>query len=266
MIAEELYGDEIFTQSLGSEADRLRAIADTYDHVSRRQIRQLRLPPTSRCLDAGAGSGSIADWLARTFPAGHVTAADRDTRMLEAVARGRDNLHAVQGDLSADFLDPTHRFDLVHARFLLMHLRERDAVLQRLADLVEPGGWIMVSDSVDLTTPALLDTPYGQVMNTMWTVLHTTIGTDITRVTTTPALLAGHGFTDLSVEVHLPSADRHSPVARFWHLTWEQMRERLLATGALDAATLDRALADLGADGFARLSPGMITTRARRPA
>jgi 2-polyprenyl-3-methyl-5-hydroxy-6-metoxy-1,4-benzoquinol methylase len=262
----ERYGDDVFSQSRHDETDRLGAICDTYDPVSRQRIRALGLPANARCLDVGAGPGSISAWLADEFPDGEVTAADRDARLLVPLSRRHPNMTAVEVDFSApEAADGLGVFDLVHVRFVLMHLRDRLDVLGRLAALVAPGGWIVISDSVDLTTATAAHAPYRQVMAAMWTLLQETIGTDITSVQHTPALLREAGYSDVGVEVYLPSADHRAPVARFWRLTWAQLKDRMLDRELVDPRTFDLALRALSDPRFTDLSPGMITTYGRRP-
>ncbi|TQN30490.1 methyltransferase family protein [Haloactinospora alba] len=260
----ERYGSWIFTQSHSDEADRLRAIAATYNRFSRGQIRTLGLGEDPRCLDVGAGPGSIAAWLATEFPRGEIVAADRDASMLVPLADSCSNLEAVETDVSDDTaLHGMERFDLVHARFVLMHLRDRLRVLDTLGELVSPGGWLLLGDSIDLTTEELSHTAYGKTMNAMWEVLHANIGTDISWVSSTPSLLRSRGFVDIGSEAYLPSADHRPPVSRFWKLTWQQLRDRLITSGRVDAATVERALAQLDDPDFTAVSPGMLNTRGR---
>jgi ubiquinone/menaquinone biosynthesis C-methylase UbiE len=79
---------------------------------------------SAHCLDAGAGTGSLAAALAeRVGPTGSVTALDSDTRFLAPLEPER--LVVVESDLTEGNL-PVDRFDLVHARLVLEHLPERD--------------------------------------------------------------------------------------------------------------------------------------------
>jgi hypothetical protein len=102
-------------------------------------------------------------------------------------------------------------------------------------------------------------------MAAMWTVLHETIGTDISSVRNTPALLREAGCVDVGVEVYLPSTDHLAPVARFWELTWSQLKDRMIERDLVDAGTFELALRALSDPQFTDLSPGMITTYGRRP-
>lgn len=139
-----------------AERDRLNSLTGLYDDTTMRLVEALDLPTGARCADVGAGTGSIAVRLAELVrPAGHVLATDTDTRFLDPLAD--DTIDVVQADVTASPLTPG-AFDLVHARLLLEHLPDRDAVLATLAAALAPGGWLVVEDldwaSADVVDPA----------------------------------------------------------------------------------------------------------------
>jgi SAM-dependent methyltransferase len=101
-----------------------------------------------RCLEVGGGGGSIAAWLCeRVGEQGRVVATDVEPRFLRLL--DRSNLEVLEHDIVSDDLPGT--FDLVHAREVLCHLPEREAVLAKLVRAVRPGGWILIED-VDVST------------------------------------------------------------------------------------------------------------------
>jgi SAM-dependent methyltransferase len=113
----------------------------SHDPGSFRRAAALGVGPGSRCLDAGAGAGSFARWLAdRT---GDVLAVDIDVRLVEEIAA--PGLEVRRHDLAHDEL-PRGEFDFVHTRLVLIHVPERDAVLRRLADALRPGGVLLVEE------------------------------------------------------------------------------------------------------------------------
>ena len=102
-----------------------------------------------RCLEVGAGGGSIATWLSeRVRPCGLVVATDIETRFLEPLRSA--NLEVRRHDASREDLEE-EAFDLVHARHVLAHVPEREAALRKMAAAVRPGGWIL-SEEPDVTT------------------------------------------------------------------------------------------------------------------
>jgi len=48
-------------------------------------------------------------------------------------------------DITCDAIG-TDLFDLVHARAVLQHLAQREAILEKMIAAAKPGGWIVVSD------------------------------------------------------------------------------------------------------------------------
>src|SRR3954467_1252913 len=82
-----------------AERDRLDSLTSLYDPGTLRLCERLGLAAGWHCLDAGAGTGSLAAALAeRVGPAGHVTALDADTRFLAPLASER--LSVVEADLT----------------------------------------------------------------------------------------------------------------------------------------------------------------------
>ncbi|MCD0483751.1 methyltransferase domain-containing protein [Streptacidiphilus sp. ASG 303] len=255
------YGRDLFPPDRTGEAARIDHGAEAYDAVTRARLLALGAGPGLRCLDVGAGTGTVAAWLAEEAGA-EVLALDRDVRFLPAPPGGR--LRTLAADLTDPGLDPG-RFDLVHARFVLMHLPGRDEVLARLAGWLAPGGWLVVGDAVDLTTAGSPNAAYRRAMGAMWEALRETIGTDITRVTRYPQQLSALGLADVGAEIHVPPLTADAPITAFWRETWTRMREALTAPGRLDPAELDEALAHLSSPGLADLSPGMLTAWGRAP-
>jgi SAM-dependent methyltransferase len=74
---------------------------------------------------------------------GRVVATDIDTRFLRAL--NYPALEVREHNVVTDALE-AETFDLVHGRTLLMHLPEREQVLNKMAQAIRPGGWIVVED------------------------------------------------------------------------------------------------------------------------
>src|SRR4051812_31137100 len=128
-----------------AEYERIEAAEQLFDKGTRRVVGALGLGAGADCLEVGAGGGSIARWLCDVVGEdGHVVASDIDVRFLEAI----DKPHCLEvrhHDVTRDPLEEG-RFDLIHARLVLEHLTERDAVLVKLVRALRPGGWIVVED------------------------------------------------------------------------------------------------------------------------
>ncbi|MEU9416771.1 methyltransferase [Streptomyces sp. NPDC048272] len=259
------YGEDVFPPDLDGEGDRIDLGALTYDDVTLARLRDLGVGPGWNCLDLGAGTGTVGRRLLREENVDSVLAVDRDVRFL--TAHPVPGLDVMEADITAADFDPGRRFHLVHARFVLMHLRERPRVISGLAQLLLPGGWLVISDAFDPNgvDPSGADpTPYTRVMRAMWRGLRDTIGTDVSRITDHPHLLRAAGLTRVGAEIRVPPLLPGSPISRFWADTWERARAAIVATGQVDDATVDAAIAYLDSPDCADLSAGMLTAWGRR--
>jgi SAM-dependent methyltransferase len=127
------------------EGQRLALLTQVPDPITIRRLTDLGVGPGWRCLDAGAGDGSVARWLAqRVGPEGHVVATDLNPRFL--AGHELPNLEVRRHDVLEDDLEPAH-YDLVHCRFLLMHLPDPVRAMWRLVEAVRPGGWLLVEEA-----------------------------------------------------------------------------------------------------------------------
>ena len=143
----------------GAEAERLRLMSTILDPSSRGHLATLPVQSDWRCLEIGAGNGSLSQWLAgRLRPPRKVRATDIATDDLMAGIES-PTLDVAQLDVVADGL-PSKAYDLVLIRALLHHLPERMDVLAAMVDAVRPGGWMFVQEP-DLH-PTLTVEPEGQ--------------------------------------------------------------------------------------------------------
>ncbi|MET7308426.1 class I SAM-dependent methyltransferase [Streptomyces sp. NPDC005134] len=256
------YGEAVFRPEQPGENDRIDLGALAYDDITMARLRSLGVGPGWNCLDVGAGTGTVARRLLHEAGVATVLAVDRDVRFLTAHPFPR--LGVLEADISAPGFDPG-RFQLVHARFVLMHLPSRHRLIAALGDLLAPGGVLVLSDAVDLTTATAPTTPYTRVMQAMWQGLRDTIGTDVSWVPEYPHLLRAAGLASVAAEIQVPPLVPGSPVSRFWARSWDRAREAILATGLVDDATVDAAIQYLDSPDCAALSPGMITAWGWRP-
>ncbi|MGW6391088.1 class I SAM-dependent methyltransferase [Streptomyces sp. NPDC055103] len=258
------YGEDVFRPGQAGEDERIDFGALAYDDITMARLRALGVGPGWRCLDVGAGTGTVSRRLLTEAGVESVLAVDRDVRFL--TRRPVPGLDVLEADITARDFDPG-RFRLVHARFVLMHLPEHDRVIARLAELVEPGGVLVLSDAVD-PHPAndrAAGTPYTEMMRAMWQGLRDAIGTDVGWVPSYPQLLREAGLMPVAAEMHVPPLSPGSPISRFWADTWQRSRAAMLATGLVDDTAVDAAIRYLDSEECAALSAGMLTTWGRKP-
>ena len=131
------------------DRERLQAISEAADQATLDVIRSL-LPKncSARVTDVGCGTGSVAVALARNRPGDSVWAVDQDVSLIPASASSLPNLYISHADVRSWV--PDTDFDVVHARFLLSHLSDREEVLQRLMSWVVPSGHIVITEPFHL--------------------------------------------------------------------------------------------------------------------
>ncbi|GAA2751318.1 class I SAM-dependent methyltransferase [Kitasatospora cinereorecta] len=258
--ADGRYGEAVFRPEQAGEGERIDFGALAYDDITMARLRALGVGPGWHCLGVGAGTGTVSRRLLEELGVASVLAVDRDVRFLTR----RPGLDLVEADITAPGFAPG-RFRLVHARFVLMHLPAYRRLIATLAELVEPGGVLVLSDAVDLTGDRTPGTPYRAAMRAMWQGLRATIGTDVTWVPSYPQLLRAAGLRRVGAELHVPPLLPGSPISRFWADTWERSRAAMVATGLVDDAAVDEAVRYLDSDECAALSAGMLTAWGQRP-
>jgi ubiquinone/menaquinone biosynthesis C-methylase UbiE len=112
--------------------------------MTKRRMTALGIHYGLRCLEVGAGGGSVAVWLCeRVGPSGGVVATDIDIQLLGNI--NLPNFEAIKHDITVDSL-PESAFDFVHTRWLLHHLPKRELVIRRMIDALRPGGWLLLED------------------------------------------------------------------------------------------------------------------------
>jgi SAM-dependent methyltransferase len=208
---------------------RLALLAETLDPATQRRMHALNLGAAWQCLEAGAGGGSIAQWLCRQVGLqGRVLATDIDTRFLDTLAE--PNLEVRHHDIVADDL-PETSFDLVHTRLVLMHLSAREQVLARFVAALRPGGWLLLEEHDIFPIAATASGAYARVWDAMGRAI-AAAGARPDWGRQLPSLLARHGLTQIGAEVDVPLFCGASPMAEFWRLSLTQLRERVIGVGA----------------------------------
>lgn len=187
----------------------------------------------ARCLEVGAGAGSIARWLAGLVDVfGHVVATDLDPSRIPTHSR----LTTIRHDLRSGDPVPGGPFDLIHARLVLAHLPEREAILTRLVDQLAPGGTILIEDWAPLRTydevivmapsPAAAEL-YARYQHAVGTQVFDTAGTDRTWARRIHPLMLDAGLTEVRTEVHAEYWTGGTAGCRFVKAVLNQVRPRL---------------------------------------
>lgn len=254
-----------FDASWEGERQRLALIEEWLDPHSIRIFEEHRVQRGWRCLDVGAGGGSISQWLCnRVGPAGSVVAVDADTRFLEKL--GAANLEVVRADVEQEDL-PEAAFDLVHTRFLLQHLPERDRVLEKLARALKPGGLLLVLDSGGAPPQAMQQVERFNRFGLAFLEAASKTGWDLTWAPNLPQRLSGLGLEDVrarSFREFVRGSSRG--YTGFSAASIDRLRERLVATGRVDSTDIDATIGMLRDPASAFLTFECWVASARRGA
>ncbi len=223
------------------ERRRLDANARMWDPFTFRTLQATGVGDGWRCLEIGAGTGTVAAWLLDCVgPAGEVVATDIETRWLEPMASA--NLIVRYHNVAADSLEHGG-YDLVHARLVLEHLPKPERVVAKLVAALRPGGWLVVED-YDVRTMTIAEPPHpawstcaGAVPDTM-----RELGSDPLYGSKLLSLLQRFDLDEVSAEgsVRLVPIPDLAPVFR---PALEGLRQRLEASGAASPAEIDLAIA-----------------------
>lgn len=235
-----------FDNATKEERARLTAVEDALDAGTIRHLMALGVSPGMRCLEVGAGGGSIAAWLcSHVGPSGSVLATDLQPQFLHSLQSG--NLEVRRHDVLEEGL-PADEFDVVHVRWLLHHLREPRRALTLLFAALKPGG-IFIAEEVDLVSLAP-DSDASPAARDLFLRFKATLekllamrGGNYFYGRQLFADLRCAGLTDLGSEGRCAIGYAGSPINAVWRGTVQALRAPALATNLLTETEVDRIVA-----------------------
>jgi SAM-dependent methyltransferase len=242
--------------------ERLAGIEATWDQGTRALLESLGVRPGWRCLEVGAGGGSIARWLAdRVGPEGSVLATDIDTTHIESLAGGV--LEIRTHDLLREDL-PSGSFDLVHERSVISWLGDGGA-LERLVAALAPGGWLLVEDfDWALGGPADEAPAAAKGYKAIIRLLES-VGYDPYYGRTLLRRLDDAGLDDTRSEARGYVLRGGSPGTAFERLSILAHRDALVASGALTESELEETVRYLEDPSRHVLTPVLYAAWGRKP-
>lgn len=257
--------DERYTTQPGEEdleRTRLAMLAAARDPRTFALLERVGIGPGMHVLELGAGAGTVSAWMAEQVgPEGRVMSTDID---LQFHAEMPANVIVRHHDIEADSL-PREHFDIVHARAVLQHVPSRDEVIEKLLDVLKPGGWLVLEDGQFLGFgEQSLPEPYA--------TLHRIIASGSMNEWHEPnyglhvlGRLRELGCTDLDVQGDVWAMRPGEPGGEWWFLALERAFPRLVEAGIASQEDVERALAQVREPGFVMLSTTSIATIGRKP-
>lgn len=233
----------------------------TYEHLVR-----LGVGPGSRCLEIGAGGGAVALWLAeRVAPDGEVVATDLETDFLEAEAASYPTLAVLRHDITSNDL-PTG-FDLLHARWLVEWLPDKQGALRRMAAAVRPGGALLIEEPDWITIyEAAEPIALRRVVRAAMQYLEATTPINCEYGRHLLDDLSSVGLVDVEAEGRCPLVRGGTPpTAHFLRLTIEKFKSALLDANMVTGAEFTEAVDALEDPSVTVVMPMTVAAWGRRP-
>jgi len=198
--------------------------------------------------------------------AGHVVVTNLDTRLLEAI--DSPNIEVRRHDIVNDDLE-TDRYDLVHARYVLLHLKKGEVVLKKLADSLKPGGWLFIEDPdldemmCDVATEdidrALIDRHFGAVRQMM-----SNFGMDMKFGSNTLKAFKDNNLESLRSESSTQVVFGGSQLAELFRPSAE-MKDRLISAGLVTGEDVDEFTEGIRKPTFLFRSMRTVFTLGKKP-
>lgn len=259
------------TYLLGNTHDeagcRFAAMSRLFDPGSMRAIAACGLSTGWSCWEVGAGGLALSAWMAQqTGDAGRVLATDLDTRWMGS--QPVKGLEVLRHDVVAD-PPPTGPFDLIHARLLLVHLPERDAVLRKLIAALRPGAWLVVEDADPALQPlACLDPqePCEHRANRIrraFRALMAEQGVDLAFGRTLARRFRAMGLDAVRASCSFPIGGPDCDLLEA--ATVRMLTAKMVGTGAVNQDDIDQHLAAISAGHLVLAPAPMISAVGRRP-
>jgi SAM-dependent methyltransferase len=209
-------------------------LADILDEFTFTRLSSVGGLAGKRCLEVGAGGGSVARWLAgQAGPTGQVLATDLNVRHLPVGA----GFQVLRHDLVGEPV-PDGPWDLIHARLVLLHIPQREEVLARLAAALAPGGALVIEDwatefgNLVLAAP---DAGTAQIIDEYREVLVNRVlparGNDPTWAARVHAVMLANGLTGVDTAVQAASWAGGTAGAVLIAANVAQLRDDFIAAG-----------------------------------
>lgn len=221
------------------ELKRLRKIEAALDPQTRELLSGTGIGSGWKCLEVGAGGGSILRWLGECVGSeGQAVGVDKKTTYLSQLnARPYE---VIEGDVLE--MDSGRTFDLIHVRYVLIHNRSSAQILAHLKTLLRPGGQIVIEEP-DFQAAEWIDEEHRtacQRVNHAICAMFSGMSLDPGYGKRLPLALARCGFQVTRVDARSHLEPGGGPVASVMADSTQALRDKYVATGEAIHDDVDR--------------------------
>lgn len=245
------------------ELERLRMLEAINDPATKRRLDEIGVGEGWRCVEVGAGGGSIAHALAqRVGPTGTVVAADMDPRFLQDLSA--PNIEVARHDITQGPVPPAD-FDLAHCRAVLTHVHEPEEAAGHVLASVRPGGTVFLEEpDYGAMEPCDGDHPDADLFLQYRDGFRSGQNMDGFAGRKVFKALQAAGCREIRSEAITAIVHGGSLRARYRRKTMENVRERAIE-GAYTPESFDRLLALFDDPGFRYVDSLWVAVIAERP-
>ncbi len=222
-----------------AEFERLQLIESVFDNKTRAWLRSAGPLGGRRCLEVGAGAGSIAAWLANEVgSSGSTVAIDSNVRFLKhlpaqvEVVEGHFGQHALLG----------HSFGLVHARYVLIHNTDAASLIEAMLEALEPRGALVLEEPDFSAAKALTGAhELARGFDNVTEAMRATFGArnmNYAFGTSLPAVVAQRADI-AAIEYDCPVVRGGDNLAEMMRRSTLALRDKYIATGKVTQSDID---------------------------
>jgi SAM-dependent methyltransferase len=243
--------------------ERLAHLEAACDPLTAQHLDTVGVAPGWRCLEVGAGGGSVVRMLCdRVGPEGRVLAVDLEPALLADLAA--PNLEVRRLDVVVDEL-PEAAFDLVHTRAVLMHIPQREEVIPRLVRALRPGG-VLLLEEMDLTPTFATPGYFMRIVEAMYRpIMDAGAPLDLFWANTLPDRLEPAGLVDVGSVRDRMTFSGGDALAHFFRVTLQQFLESQPYTDD-ERAVIEEGRAAMLVPGETCIAWDQVSAWGRRPA
>lgn len=241
-------GDDYVLPTGRDDQSRLDLIHAVYGPISLRGLDAARIDEATRVADIGCGTGTISRWMARRIgPSGGVDAIDIAEEQVEVARSAPTQAGAapIQFHVGSAYEPglPERAYDVVFCRLVLCHLQDPARAVAAMADLLVPGGRLVLVDMDMRDTFTMPPSPfYESCLSEVVFPYGAHIGVDYAIGVRLPELMSGAGLATESAVADQPIF-RDGPEKHLWERTWAVAFPRAVAAGVVTAERSDELIA-----------------------